>query len=81
MGGERPVETAFKNCEYSFLQPCHHRDDHGAALGVFEQIAADGSLHRALQLAVIPAPAAVEIQTACLENIFSSGRCTIQRQP
>ena len=37
------------------LQPGHHRNDHGAALGVFEQVAADSGLDRAAELTVIPA--------------------------
>ena len=47
----RPAGVLFA----SFLQFRHHRDDHGAALGVFEEIIAHGALHRAAQLPVVPA--------------------------
>ena len=42
-------------CFPVMLQPGHHRNDHGAALGVFEQVAADSGLDRAAELTVIPA--------------------------
>ena len=38
-----------------YLQPGHNGNDHGAALGVFEQVAADSGLDRAAELTVIPA--------------------------
>ena len=39
------------------LQLCHHGNDHGAALGLLVQVAADGGLHGAAHLAVVLAAA------------------------
>ena len=39
-----------------YLQPGHNGNDHGAALGVLEQIAADGGAHGFADLALILPP-------------------------
>ena len=46
------------------LQPGHNGNDHGAALGVFEQVAADSGLDRAAELTVIPAALAAALLSA-----------------